>query len=99
MWATLALSAAVSLAPAQANGLELKNVRFTQGVLGSARADSKFLAGELSFLDIPRVCRAVLSHHPFSARPTLEELGTVDRWARNEVSRWLCARLPNAPTT
>jgi hypothetical protein len=50
MWATLALSAAVSLAPAQAGGLELKNVRFTQSALGSARADSKFLAGDLAVL-------------------------------------------------
>ena len=55
MWATLALSAAVSLAPAQAGGLELKNARFTQGVLGAARADSKFLAGDLAVLSFDAV--------------------------------------------
>jgi 1-deoxy-D-xylulose-5-phosphate reductoisomerase len=51
-------------------------------------AVGRFLAGELAFLDIPRVCRAVLDHHNFSARPTLAELAALDRWARQEVSRW-----------
>ena len=50
MYVTLALLAAVSLAPAQADSLELKNVRFTQSVLGTARADSKFLPGDLAVL-------------------------------------------------
>jgi 1-deoxy-D-xylulose-5-phosphate reductoisomerase len=59
-------------------------------------AVGRFLAGELRFLDIPRVCRAVLSHHHFSARPTLEELAAADRWARHEVSRWLYTKLPTA---
>jgi len=47
-----------------------------------------FLKGELAFLDIPRVCRDVLDHHHYSARPTLSELGAMDRWARQEVERW-----------
>jgi 1-deoxy-D-xylulose-5-phosphate reductoisomerase len=52
-------------------------------------AVGRFLAGELSFLAIPRVCRTVLDNHNFSARPTLTELATLDRWARQEVSRWI----------
>jgi 1-deoxy-D-xylulose-5-phosphate reductoisomerase len=51
-------------------------------------AVGRFLAGTLRFLDIPRVCAAVLANHQFSARPTLVELTTVDRWARQEVARW-----------
>jgi 1-deoxy-D-xylulose-5-phosphate reductoisomerase len=51
-------------------------------------AVGRFLEGRLRFLDIPRVCRAVLDHHHFSARPTLAELTAVDRWARQEVARW-----------
>jgi 1-deoxy-D-xylulose-5-phosphate reductoisomerase len=51
-------------------------------------AVSRFLAGELRFLDIPRVCGEVLVHHHFSARPVLSELIAADRWARQEVSRW-----------
>ncbi len=48
-----------------------------------------FLEGDLAFLDIPRVCRAVLANHQYSARPTLAELHAVDRWARQEVNRWI----------
>src|SRR6202007_1782552 len=51
-------------------------------------AVGRFLAGELSFLATPPPCRAVLDHHNFSARPTLAELAALDRWARQEVSRW-----------
>ena len=41
MWATLALTAALNLAPAQAGALELKNVRVTYGTLGQERKDAK----------------------------------------------------------
>jgi 1-deoxy-D-xylulose-5-phosphate reductoisomerase len=51
-------------------------------------AVGRFLAGGLRFLDIPRVVRAVLDHHDYSARPTLAELAGLDRWARQEVMRW-----------
>jgi 1-deoxy-D-xylulose-5-phosphate reductoisomerase len=51
-------------------------------------AVGRFLDGELSFLDIPRACRAVLEHHDFNPEPTLAELAASDRWARQEVSRW-----------
>jgi 1-deoxy-D-xylulose-5-phosphate reductoisomerase len=51
-------------------------------------AVGRFLAGELPFLDIARVCREVLDHHHYSPRPGLAELQAVDRWARQEVSRW-----------
>jgi 1-deoxy-D-xylulose-5-phosphate reductoisomerase len=52
----------------------------------------RFLAGELRFLDIPRACRDVLAHHAYSARPTPAELVDIDRWARQEVGRWITAR-------
>jgi 1-deoxy-D-xylulose-5-phosphate reductoisomerase len=48
-----------------------------------------FLAGELDFLDIPRACRAVLDHHHYSPAPTLAELAAGDRWARQEIARWI----------
>ena len=62
-------------------------------------AVGRFLAGELAFLDIPRVCRAVLDHHDFSARPTLAELAAADRWARPEVNRWINATRSNVTAT
>ena len=51
-------------------------------------AVGRFLAGELRFLDIPRICRDVLSHHHYSERPTLADLDAADRWARQETQRW-----------
>jgi hypothetical protein len=47
MWATLALSAALNLAPAQAGGLEFKNVRTTYSILGQERKDSDLLPGDV----------------------------------------------------
>ena len=51
-------------------------------------AVGRFLSGSLRFLEIPQVCRAVLEHHDFDARPTLDRLIAVDTWARREVARW-----------
>ncbi len=51
-------------------------------------AVERFLAGEIRFLDIPRACRAVLEHHTFDSRPTLDALWRVDAWARQELFRW-----------
>jgi 1-deoxy-D-xylulose-5-phosphate reductoisomerase len=51
-------------------------------------AVGRFLAGTLRFLDIPRVCAAVLANHSFSPNPSLVELLTLDRWARAEVHRF-----------
>jgi 1-deoxy-D-xylulose-5-phosphate reductoisomerase len=62
-------------------------------------AVGKFLAGELAFLDIPRVCRAVLCHHEYIEAPTLEELAAADRWARGEVNQWISATYPNLTAT
>jgi 1-deoxy-D-xylulose-5-phosphate reductoisomerase len=77
--------------PALELGFEVARRGGTCGaVLNAANeaAVSRFLAGNLRFLDIPHVCRDVLNHHHFSARPSLAELGTIDRWARQEVDRW-----------
>jgi 1-deoxy-D-xylulose-5-phosphate reductoisomerase len=51
-------------------------------------AVARFLDGAIKFLDIPRACRAVLDHHSFDPRPTLDDLWKVDAWARQEVARW-----------
>ncbi|MEA2631853.1 MAG: 1-deoxy-D-xylulose-5-phosphate reductoisomerase [Chloroflexota bacterium] len=51
-------------------------------------AVARFLGGTIGFLDIPRACRAVLDHHPFDPRPSLDDLWKIDAWARQEVARW-----------
>jgi hypothetical protein len=50
MWATLALTAALNLAPAQPAALDFANVRTTYGILGQERKDAKepkILPGEM----------------------------------------------------
>jgi len=47
------------------------------------------LAGNLQFMQIVPACRSVLEHHPFDANPSLARLIELDRWARQEVLRWV----------
>ena len=49
-----------------------------------------FLQGELHFTEIVPACRSVLEEHHFDPEPTLERLEELDRWAREEVARWVC---------
>ena len=62
-------------------------------------AVSRFLTGELSFLDIPRACRAALDHHHYDPTPTLDVLAASDARARQEVSRWTSRTPRTVPTT
>jgi 1-deoxy-D-xylulose-5-phosphate reductoisomerase len=81
--------------PALELGYEVARRGGTCGaVLNAANeaAVGRFLAGELQFLDIARVCRDLLNHHDYSARPSLAELIALDRWAREEVGRWTLQR-------
>ncbi len=46
MWSSLAVAAALSLAPGDAGGLQVSHVRTTHGVRGPARPDNNFLPGD-----------------------------------------------------
>ena len=81
--------------PARFPALELGREVAQQGgttgaVLNAANeaAVAEFLAGRLEFKNIVPACRAVLDHHEFDARPTLEQLEKIDVWARKETTRW-----------
>jgi hypothetical protein len=50
MIGSLSLAAALAFAPAQGGGLTITNVRTTYGELGAARADARYLPGDLFFL-------------------------------------------------
>lgn len=50
MWATLAMAAALSLAPEQTGKLQLTNARTTYGFLGAPRLDSELLPGDAYFV-------------------------------------------------
>jgi 1-deoxy-D-xylulose-5-phosphate reductoisomerase len=54
-------------------------------------AVAAFLEGELHFTEIVPACRSVLEAHHFDPNPTLDRLVELDGWARQEISRWVCA--------
>jgi len=54
-------------------------------------AVAAFREGKLRFTEIAPACRDVLDHHQFESQPSLDQLDALDRWARQEVSRWICA--------
>lgn len=77
--------------PALLLGFEVARKGGTCGaVLNAANeiAVERFLAGKISFCDIPRACRAVLDSHHFDPNPTLTELFRQDAWAREETRQW-----------
>jgi 1-deoxy-D-xylulose-5-phosphate reductoisomerase len=65
----------------------------TGAVLNGANeaAVAAFLDGELHFTEIVPACRSVLAAHDFEPNPTLARILELDRWAREEISRWVCA--------
>jgi 1-deoxy-D-xylulose-5-phosphate reductoisomerase len=79
--------------PALSLGYDCARRGGTSGaVLNAANeaAVEAFLQGELHFTEIVPACRSVLDAHPFDPEPTLERLEELDRWARQEVARWVC---------
>jgi 1-deoxy-D-xylulose-5-phosphate reductoisomerase len=77
--------------PALRLGFEVAARGGTCGVVLNAAneaAVARFLAGTLGFCGIPQACRAVLDQHNFDPKPSLTDLLRLDRWAREEVSRW-----------
>lgn len=50
MWTTLALMSALSCTPAQPGTMELKNARFTYGLLGQERKENNFVPGDMVVL-------------------------------------------------
>jgi hypothetical protein len=50
MYCSLTVAAALALAPGQAGGLTISNIRTTYGELGAPRAEARYLPGDLFFL-------------------------------------------------
>lgn len=79
--------------PAIPLGFEVASSGGTAGAVVNAaneEAVDLFLSGKIRFTDIVPICRSILDHHSFEARPTLDRLLELDRWARAEVQRWNC---------
>lgn len=77
--------------PALALGFEVAGQGGTAGVVLNAAnevAVDRFLQAQLAFTEIPRLCRSILATHHFESNPTLDQLLSLDRWARQEALRW-----------
>ena len=80
--------------PALALGNECAQAGGSSGCVVNAANEAAveaFLQGELHFTEIVPACRSVLDSHDFEPNPSLERLMELDRWARQEVARWVCA--------
>jgi 1-deoxy-D-xylulose-5-phosphate reductoisomerase len=80
--------------PAIALGEETAAKGGTCGAVLSAANEAaveSFLDGNLHFTEIVPACRSVLLAHNYEANPSLDRLVALDRWAREEVSRWVYA--------
>jgi 1-deoxy-D-xylulose-5-phosphate reductoisomerase len=79
--------------PALELGMEVARVGGTAGAVVNAANEAAvqgFLDGQLSFLEIVPICRSVLASHEFDTQPSLDRLLELDRWAREEVFKWVC---------
>ena len=80
--------------PALELGIEVARMGGTAGaVLNAANeaAVAGFLSGQLAFHEIVPACRSVLKQHDYEEQPSLERLIELDAWAREEITRWVCA--------
>ena len=78
--------------PALELGFEVARQGGTTGaVLNAANetAVSAFLERKISFNDIVTACREILNQHEFETNPSLENLISIDLWARKEISKWI----------
>ena len=78
--------------PALSLGYEVAQRGGTTGaVLNAANeaAVAAFLDNEISFTDIVAACREILDNHHFESNPSLETLLAQDRWAREEINKWI----------
>jgi 1-deoxy-D-xylulose-5-phosphate reductoisomerase len=69
-------------------GLEAARTGGTTGAVLSAAneaAVAAFLTGKMRFCDIVPSCRRTVEHHTFDPNPTLEQLFSVDAWARAQI--------------
>jgi 1-deoxy-D-xylulose-5-phosphate reductoisomerase len=77
--------------PALGLGYEVVRRAGTSGAALNAAneiAVERFLAEDIRFVDIVPMVADVLRTHPYEASPTIDDLWSTDRWAREEARRW-----------
>ena len=50
-----------------------------------------FLNRKIEFQEIAKACDEILKNHQFVPCPTMAELFAADKWARQEISKWIAA--------
>jgi 1-deoxy-D-xylulose-5-phosphate reductoisomerase len=78
--------------PALSLGLEVARSGGSAGaVLNGANeaAVAAFLHHRIRFEQIVPACRDILHNHHFLSDPSLDQLHTMDLWAREEIERWI----------
>ena len=81
--------------PALELGFEVAKQGGTSGAVLNAANEAAvelFLQGHIRFTAIAESCRQVLHSHTFEPQPSLDDLMSLDRWARKELYRW--AKVP-----
>ncbi len=79
--------------PAIPLGLEVARAGGTAGAVVNAANEAaveKFLNGQLQFTEIVPASQAVLDNHQFDPNPTVDDLMSIDVWAREEIHKWAC---------
>ncbi len=87
--------------PALSLGFEVAGQGGTAGVVLNAAneiAVDRFLQSKIAFTEIPRLCRSILASHQFESDPTLDQLLTLDEWARQEALRWTSLTSHHSPS-
>lgn len=82
----------ISRFPALSLGLQVARLGGTSGaVLNAANeaAVEAFLQERIGFCDIARICQNILQDHQLESQPTIEKIYEVDRWAREEINKWI----------
>lgn len=78
--------------PALELGFEVARRGGTCGAVLNAANEAAvelFLNHRIRLTEIATICRTILDHHHYSPSPDLDELLRLDRWSRDEVSRWI----------
>lgn len=77
--------------PALTIGFEAAKQGGTCGAVMNAAnevAVSRFLNGELRFHQITDVVRDIMQNHRYDESPSMEQLCSIDKWARKEAFQW-----------
>ncbi len=49
-----------------------------------------FIDGQIEFREIVPICHQIVDQHTFVEQPTLDQLLSLDEWARTKVTQRVC---------